>query len=212
MRFPALILGSGGHAKVLVDTLLASGTPILGMLDPSPARLGAELWGVKVIGGDSLIADYAPNSVRLVNGLGSVASTESRRLLFERFKRQDYIFMQVIHPSAIISQHAELEEGAQIMAGAVIQAGSRIGRNVLVNTGALVDHDCVLGDHVHIAPGVTLSGGVQIDGGAHIGTGAILKQGVHVGECSCIGAGSVVIRDVPAGSTVVGVPAKEIAR
>lgn len=208
MSIRIIVLGAGGHAKVLIDSLLASSAVIAGIVDPDPALAGTTILGVPVLGGDDVFGEFPPSEVRLVNGLGSVGLPVKRQQLFERFKELGHSFASVVHPSAVVAPDVEIGEGAQIMAGVVIQPGCRIGANVIINTRASVDHDCVIGDHVHIAPGVTLSGGVVIGKDAHIGTGATLIQGVTIGYGSIIGAGSVVIKDVPTGVTVVGVPGR----
>ncbi|QXE90592.1 acetyltransferase [Geomonas subterranea] len=212
MSDPVLIIGAGGHAKVLVEALLAEGALIAGMLDADPARLGDSVLGVPVIGDDNTAEDFPRDAVRLVNGIGSIGLPEMRRSIFERFSARGYRFATVVHPSAVVASDVELGAGAQIMAGAVLQPGCRIGDNVIINTRASVDHDCTIGDHTHIAPGVTLSGGVTVGSGCHVGTGATVIQGVRIGDGSVIGAGAVVTKDVAAGLTVVGVPAKVVVR
>ena len=212
MSLPVLVLGGGGHAKVLIDALLAASTAIAGIIDPDPLLAGARVLGVPVLGGDTVVKEFSSGEVLLVNGLGSVGLPLRRKRLFEQFKEQGYRFATVIHPSAIISSSVDMEEGVQVMAGAVIQPSCRIGMNTIINTRASVDHDCVVGDHAHVAPGVTLSGGVVIGTACHIGTAAAVVQGVTIGEASVVGAGAVVLKNVPAGTTVVGVPAKVVAR
>jgi UDP-perosamine 4-acetyltransferase len=207
---PVLILGAGGHAKVLINALLASSACISGIVDPDLALVGTEVLGVPVLGGDDIVNKFPPSEIILVNGLGSVGIPAKRRQLFERFKSLGYSFATVIHPSAVVASDVELGEGAQIMAGAVIQPGSRIGCNAIVNTRASVDHDCIIGDHVHIAPGVTLSGGVAVGDSCHIGTAATVIQGIRIGSGSVIGAGALILKDVPPSVTVVGVPAKVV--
>jgi len=209
MNRPCLILGSGGHAKVLIDALRLNHVPLLGLTDTDPESQGTTLLGLEVLGDDVIVSQYAPSEILLVNGLGSIRSNRLRRQLYERFTAAGYQFARVIHPSAVIASSVSLGEGVQIMAGAVIQAGVRLGDNSILNTGGIVDHDCLVGAHVHLAPGVTISGGVRIEDGAHVGTGATLIQGVRVGEGSLIAAGAVVVRDVPPESTVMGVPARE---
>ena len=170
------------------------------------------LLGIAHLGDDDVVFLHPPDQVRLVNGVGSIDSTVLRRTIYERFRERQYIFETVIHPSAIIAPEVHIEDGVQVMAGAVVQPGSRLGANVIINTGARVDHDCLIDAHAHIAPGVTLSGNVHIGKGAHIGTGASIIQGIKVGAASIVGAGAVVVGDVPAGVTVVGVPARSVAR
>ena len=204
LNAPVVVVGGGGHAKVVLDTLLLQGIDIVGISDPALNPLHEEMLGIPSIGGDEAILQLSSDRVWLVNGIGSIASTENRRRIFESFSERGYRFASVIHPSAVISRDAHLEEGVHVMAGATIQPGARIGRNVIVNTRASVDHDCDIGDHVHIAPGATLSGGVTVGEGTHIGTGAATIQSVRIGRGCIVGAGAVVLRDVADGMTIVG--------
>jgi sugar O-acyltransferase (sialic acid O-acetyltransferase NeuD family) len=197
-----VLLGAGGHAKVILDAL--GNADIEGLADMDSTRWGRELLGRTIHGGDDWVLKQPATGVRLVNGVGSVdrESLLRRRAVFEKFHGRGYRFAQVIHPAAIISARALLDEGAQVMAGAVIQAEARIGVNTLVNTCASIDHDCDLGAHVHVAPGAVLSGGVIVAHGVHIGAGAVIKQGVRIGEGALIGAGAIVLRDVSPGATI----------
>jgi len=209
LNYPVIILGAGGHAKVLIDALRVQSAELLGIADADPDKKGQMLLGVPVLGGDDEVMKYPAEKIKLVSGIGSVRVNPLRRKLFEYFKSEGYQFASVTHPSAIIARDVVLSEGVQIMAGAVIQAGCHVGINAIINTGAVVDHDCSIGDHAHIAPGVTLSGGVVVGENAHVGTGATVIQGVRIGRNSLVAAGAVVIHDVAEGATVSGVPAKE---
>jgi sugar O-acyltransferase (sialic acid O-acetyltransferase NeuD family) len=205
---PVIILGGGGHAKVLIDALLLQRRKVLGYIARDKGE--ERILGFSYLGDERMILEWDPKKLKLVNGLGSIRSTSSRKELYDRFRRKGYHFESVVHPSAVIASGVRLEEGVQIMARVVVGPESRLGTNTLVNTGAVVDHDCNIGAHVHIAPGAVLNGNVRIEGRVHVGTGAIIIQGLVIGSNSVIGAGSVVIDDVPEGVTVVGVPAKVI--
>lgn len=211
MSLPVIILGAGGHAKVLIDALLESSAVIAGVLDPDPDLAGACVLGVPVLGNDSIAVEFPPSEVQLVNGLGSVGTPARRRQLYDKFKALGYDFATVVHPSAIVASDVVLGEGAQVMAGSIIQPGSSIGCNCIINTRASIDHDCIVGNHVHIAPGVTLSGGVSVGEATHIGTGAIVIQGISIGVNAVVAAGAVVVKDIPARTKVRGVPAREFA-
>ncbi len=207
---PLIIIGGGGHAKVLIEALRLNGEDILGIVDPSFKAGNYGPYGIKVLGGDEAIFAYGVGSVRIINGVGSLPEYFARKEIFERFSRQGYKFASVIHPSAIIASDVEIGEGVQIMAGVVIQPGCRIGENSIINTNASVDHDCVFGSHVHIAPGATFSGGVSVGRCVHIGTGTTVIQGVKIGEGCVIGAGTVLLKDVAPDTKVLGTYVRKI--
>jgi sugar O-acyltransferase (sialic acid O-acetyltransferase NeuD family) len=204
-----IVVGGGGHAKVLVNALLLQRRTILGFVDLDAAA--APFMGISCLGNDDAISEFSPDNIQLVNGVGSVKFTRPRQVIYEKFVTKNYSFATVTHPGSIVAPDAEIADGVQIMAGAVIQPGCRLGSNTIINTRASLDHDCLIDAHVHIAPGVTLSGGVHIGKGSHIGTGATVIQGIKVGVSSIVAAGAVVIRDVPDGVTVAGVPATSLA-
>lgn len=210
MSIPVIVLGAGGHAKVLIDALLLRSVNVLGIADPKLELTEKKVLGIPLIGNDDSVLQYPVNAVKLVNGLGSVGITTQRQRLFEKFKNLGYAFATVIHPSSVIASDVTVLEGTQILAGTIIQTGSYTGKNTIVNTRVSIDHGCWIGSHVHLAPGVTLSGEVQVGNGVHIGTGATVIQGIRIGKNSLIGAGSLVVKDVPEGSTVIGVPARVV--
>jgi len=212
MSPPLIVLGAGGHAKVLIDALQQTSVPILGIVDRKKEKVGTTILGVPVLGTEDSIEAHAPISVWLVNAVGSAGSMITRRVLYETFKAKGYRFASVIHPSAISAQDVQLAEGVQIMAGAVVQAGCAIGENTIVNTGVNIDHDCAIGSHVHLAPGVILSGDARVGDSSHIGSGATIIQGIRVGKGALIAAGAVVTRDIPAGARALGVPARFVDR
>jgi UDP-perosamine 4-acetyltransferase len=205
---PIIIIGAGGHAKVLIDALQRQSANIIGVTDSNPEKKGENILGVPVIGNDEIIMTYENDFVKLVNAIGRVSRENKREQIFKSFKCKRYKFAHVIHNTAVLSSDVKYSEGVQIMAGSVIQPGCKIGTNSIINTGAIIDHDTFVGAHVHIAPGVTISGGVQISDGSLVGVGATIIQGIKIGANCIVAAGSVVIRDVPDGAIVMGIPAK----
>lgn len=205
-----IVLGTGGHARVVVDALRSAGATILGVV--APLTDAHSIPGLDHLGDDDAVVQFTPDSVLLANGVGSVAPPLQRRALFELFKRRGYQFVTIRHPFSSVARDARLDEGAQIMAGAVVQTGADVGANVIINTRASIDHECRIGDHCHIAPGATLSGSVHIGIGVHVGTGATIIQGMQIGDGAMIGAGAVVVRNVPAHAHVRGVPAREVRK
>ena len=200
----ALVVGAGGHAKVVLATLRALGVPVAGLLDDSPAARGREVLGAGVLGPSALLAEHAGPAVL------AVGSNVARQRLAEAFAGAEWLV--AVHPRAVVHESVRLGEGAVVFAGAVVQPDAVIGRHAVVNTGATVDHDCVLGDYAHVAPGVHLSGGVRVGEGGFLGVGACAAPGVTVGAWGVVGAGAAVVRDLPPGATSVGVPARPLVR
>jgi sugar O-acyltransferase (sialic acid O-acetyltransferase NeuD family) len=199
---PVIVIGGGGHGRVVIEALLRAGAVVAGVIDPDPG-IAARLPGdVAWLGGDDALAALPPTDYVLANGVGGIGEPR-RRQAFERWKQRGYTFVRVLHPTATIAHSGvTMGEGGQVMAGAVIQPDVRIGANAVVNTRASVDHDCILGDHCHIAPGVVLCGAVTIGEDTHIGAGAVVIQGVTIGKSCLIGAGATIRRDVPDGMIV----------
>ena len=204
-----IILGGGGHAKVLIDLIRTLNQyEIAGILDPQ-LEIRSAFVGIPVLGSDDLLPKlYADGIKNTCIAVGSIKADNKRKILFEKAKRIGFTVPSLVHPQAIISENAEINRGAQIMAGAIIQTGSSIGENVVIYSGAIIEHDCQVKSHSHICPGATLSGGCVVGENSFIGAGATVIQGIVIGSDVTVGAGSVVIKDVPDGVTIKGVPAK----
>lgn len=200
-----LILGAGGHAKVVADILRTQSIDILGFLDDDPTIWTSKPMGIPVLGAIETYVDYAPTG--LVFGIGS---NRVRQQIIERLgPGVDSLWINAIHPTASISSTVSLGKGTVLMAQAVINADTQVGDHVIINSAATVDHDCVLGDFCHIAPGSHLAGGVRVGVGALIAIGAVVIPYRSVGDWAIVGAGATVIHDVPAHATVVGTPARQ---
>ena len=209
-----LIIGSGGHAKVLADALLLGDTyETVGFLDRDPARQGMKFLGIEVLGGEELIPKLLAQGVHTaVIGVGGIGDNIPRERVFSKTLAAGFDIVGVVHPSALISAFASVEASAQILAGAHIGPSSSIGRGTIINTGVLVEHDCRVGDFTHIASGAILGGNVTLGAHVHIGSGAVVLQSLSVGDGAIVGSGAVVTRDVPPGDIVVGVPAKRLIK
>jgi len=204
-----LLLGGGGHGRVVLDLLLSIGVKVSGILDPG-LKAGDRIFGVPVVGDDEFLNSVNPAGVLLANGLGANPHVRSRKRIFEDLKTRGFSFYTAGHSSAVIGSECALGEGSQIMAGAVLQNQTRIGVNVVINTCASIDHNCVIGAHVFVAPGAVLSGDTTVGESAFIGAGAVILPGVGIGKNAVIGAGAVVIKSVPDGWIVAGNPAAKI--
>lgn len=200
-----IMLGAGGHAKVLLDLARACGYRVMGVCDPQLVREGQSTWrDVNVLGGDDALMGVDPATVGLINGLGQLVGNHARTAIYDRVAKMGYRFPALVHPTAWIAPSVELSDGVQIMAGAIVQADCRIGKNTVINTGAQVDHDCRIGDHVHIAPGAVLCGAVWIGSGAFVGAGATVLPGLHMEANAVLGAGLTLRHALSHGQVFTG--------
>lgn len=204
-----VLIGGGGHAKVLIEIIKLLGQyNIIGILD-SQFATGTSIAGIPILGKDDLMSNlYATGVKHACIAVGSIKDNSKRRNLYEKVKKIGFQVPVLAHPYSIISKDTIISEGVQVTAGAIIQRGSKIGANTIINTGAVIEHDCVIGKHVHVCPGVVISGDCVIGDGAFIGAGSVVMQGLKIGENSIVGAGAVVVNNVPDNTRVMGVPAK----
>jgi sugar O-acyltransferase (sialic acid O-acetyltransferase NeuD family) len=209
---PVIVLGAGGHAKVVVDLLLKLGRKVVAAVEPTAPAKERTLLGVAVHGED-IVLKYSTTDIDLALGIGMptddpIAGLAARRRAAARFEARGYSFPPLVHPSAVVAADCDIGNGAQVMAGAILQPGCTVGPFAIVNTRASVDHDCVLGEGCHIAPGATLGGNVRVGAETLIGIGAAVLQGVSIGAGALVGGGAMVIANVTDGQRRVGVPAR----
>jgi len=200
-----VVIGAGGHAKVVISALQAAGITVDVALDEDEGKWGSEILNVPVEGPTNLIRKM--ENVAAVIAIGSNSIRKKIALEYSNVR-----WLTVIHPKAYVHESVQIGKGTVVFAGAIIQPYTKIGSHVIINTGATIDHDCEIGDYVHIAPGSHLAGNVKIGEGAFVGIGASIIPGIKIGEWAVIGAGAVVIDDIPPYTTAVGVPAKPISK
>ena len=203
-----IIIGGGGHGRTICDVARAMGRKRNLIADPGLAGSGA-VNNVPVSTEDewALWERYGASADYIV-ALGVQAA---RRNVLLRLMREGAPLATLVHPSAAVSPFAETGSGAVIMPQCVVNANARVGIGAIVNSGATVDHDCELGEGAKISPGATLTGHVRVGAWAQIGANATVLPGVNIGAGAIVGAGAVVTRDVAAGVTVAGVPARPLA-
>lgn len=209
-----LILGGGGHARVVIDGIrMGTGATVDAILDKDSDKWGTELDGVPIWGNDSLIPETRAKGIsHFIVAVGGTGDNAVRKALFDHAAKSGLMPLSVVHPSAVCAHGVVIGRGSFIGPGAILGPGAVIGENVIINSGAIVEHDCQVGDHVHVASAACLSGSVRIGSLAHIGAGAVSLQGIQIGRASVVGAGAVVIHDVADSSRVAGVPATPISR
>jgi sugar O-acyltransferase (sialic acid O-acetyltransferase NeuD family) len=200
---PVVVIGAGGHAKVVISTLQSCGVRVDGVYDDDPRRWGESLLGVPIRGSTAMLKDRSQ-----WQGVIAIGGNQIRERLASELPLR---WITVVHPRACVHTSAQVGAGTVVFAGAVIQPDTVIGRHCVVNTGASVDHDNRIDDFAFIGPGARLAGGVTVGPGAMLGIGAVVIPGRTIGRQAIVGAGAVVIRDLPADIVAVGCPA-EIVR
>lgn len=206
MREEIIVIGSGGHAKVVIELLWAMEqrvTYCVGSVEDAD-----ECMGVPVLKGDEHLELLYKQGYRRT--IVAVGANQTRQRLSERAVGVGYELVNAISPHAIISPSARIGLGVAIMAGAVLNAACAIDDLAIINTGATIDHDCRIGRAAHIAPQCALAGNVTVGAGSFLGVGCKVIPGKRIGQDVTVGAGGVVISDIPDGALAVGVPARVI--
>ena len=200
-----VILGTGGHAKVVIEMLEQVGeVRIAGCTGVLPAQ--TEILGYPILGDDSTLAALLKSGID--HAFIAIGDNALRLKLLKLTRSLGFKLVNAVSPHAVVSPRAIIGEGVAIMSGAVINVDAKIGDCAIVNTGATIDHDCVLGAGCHIGPGVNLAGCVTLREGAFLGVGCCVIPHVSIGAWTVVGAGGVVISDLPEKVLAVGVPAR----
>jgi len=197
-----LLLGAGGHGRVVADAALANGWRNVWASDRDPERcMGELISGIKLMALSSMTS-----KMRVHVSIGDNSARERESSGWDEVR-----LVSVVHPGALVSRIAEIGSGCFIAAGAVVAPCAQLGRGVIVNHGAVVDHDAVVGAFSHIAPGACLGGGAHVGERVLVGALAVVLPGVRVAGDSIIGAGAVVVSSIEVKGTFVGVPARRMA-
>jgi sugar O-acyltransferase (sialic acid O-acetyltransferase NeuD family) len=204
------LLGGGGHALVVADSVLSACHSIAGFFDDAdqPAVSTSQLSGVT---SPARLGDLENLSARSLAGkpwIICLGDLQQRRSLIDRMYAAEEDAACVVHPRAIVSGQAVVGGGVFVGPGAVVNARAKILDHAIINSGAIIEHDCLIAENVHIAPGVVLGGNVSVGNDSLVGLGARVLPGVTIGRGCVVGAGSVVIRDVQDGAMVFGCPSQ----
>jgi sugar O-acyltransferase (sialic acid O-acetyltransferase NeuD family) len=209
LKKPLVIVGAGGHAKILLDIASKSAEfEVVGVVskedDPQD-----DIMGFKIYKGDNYLLEFKNKGVSSVAiGIGGYTNNNLRKEMYYRLKELGFEIANLIDPTAIISKTVKMGEGVVIFAGVIINTEVVIGNNVIIATGSTIDHETIIEDHVLVSAGVTVGAGDVIQEGALLALGSNVISRINIGMNSLIGAGAVVVNDIENNAKVFGVPAK----
>lgn len=202
-----VIVGAGGHGKVVLDVLLAEGKfrPV-GFVDNNPTLLDSYVGGLPVLGPINALPRLRRQKIR--KAIVAIGENETRLEQAAKLREEGFDLVTAVHPTAFVSPRAVLGGGVVVGPKAAVVTEARVGDLAIVNTSAVIEHECDVGEGAHVAPGAVIAGRVRVGRGAFVGIGANVIQCLRIGEFAVVGAGAVVIDDVADRVTVVGVPAR----
>lgn len=203
-----IIIGAGGHAKVIADIIEKSNDIVYGFLDDNKDIGETIIKNYSIIGKVSECQGLQDNNKNLYFVI-AIGDNYTRKNIYEKYNLNYYT---AIHPSSNIGIDVEIKEGTVVMANVCINSNAKIGKNCIINTGSIVEHDNIIEDYVHISPNATLCGTVKVGAYTHIGSGAIVKNNTKITKDCIIGAGAVVVKNIEEKGTYVGVPARKMSK
>ncbi len=196
-----VIIGAGGHGRVIADIADKIGYKDIAFLDDN---IIDSFMGFPIIGKSNEIEKIADGETDFVIGIGN---NLTRKIIAQRY---DVNWVSLIHPSAQIGLNVSIGAGTVVMACAVVNSCATVGIHCILNTGAIIEHDNIIDDYVHISPRVALGGTVRIGSCTHVGLGASVKNNVEICENCTIGVGAVVVKNIKEPSTYIGLPVKKL--
>jgi sugar O-acyltransferase (sialic acid O-acetyltransferase NeuD family) len=209
-----VIVGAGGLGREVLATVRACNAVekewnVLGFLDSDQNLARTEVGGVPVLGGDDWCRKNSDESVRFICAIGN---PHARSKTVEKLLAMNCEFASVLHPNVQVPESVKVGVGIVIMAGTQFTTDATIGSHVVVYLNCSITHDVRIGDFCLIASGCNLSGGSILETGVELGTGVSILPRLRIGAWTIIGAGSVVINDIPANCTAVGTPCRVIGQ
>ena len=202
-----IVIGSGGHARIIIDIAESLGYGIRGIIDINFNNQKENILDYPVLGNFNIIKKCDPKEDCVIIAIGD---QYERAKYYKKARSLGFSILSLIHPSTIISKHVKIGKGVIINAGVIINVNSVIGDNTIINTGAIIDHEVTIGNHSHICPGAKLAGRVSIGKYCMVGIGSCIIDNIKIGNNVKVGAGSIIINNVVSNSTFVGVPGKRI--
>lgn len=204
-----VVVGAGGHAKVVIDILEAQGIyEIIGVSDAKPSE-GRKYLGYDILGGDEVLPGLLKEGVtNLAMGVGGFKDNCLRKKLFTHFKTLGFQFPPIIHPSAIVAQSCSIGEASVIFPGVVLNTEVEIGANTIIATGSSIDHESIIADHILVSAGVTIGAKVNVGSESLLALGSKIVSEVNIAQNTLVGAGAVVTQSLNEKGTYIGCPAK----
>ena len=196
-----VIIGAGGHAKVIADIIEKSGDTVYGFLDDNKE---AKLYGYKYYGNIAECDKIAKENIDIYFII-AIGNNNIRKQISNTYNLN---YCTLIHPSAVIGANVVIGKGTAVMANVVINPSTTIGSHCILNTGCIIEHDNKIDDYVHISPNATLGGTVNVGECTHIAIGATVINNINIVEGCTIGAGAVVVKDIIEKGNYIGIPAK----
>lgn len=207
-----VVLGGGGHAKVLISIL--NKLKCFSLIGYTDIEHKGDVLGVGYLGCDDklkeIIADYPGCAAAIGLGMNNIADAVKRRGMYTFLKELGYEVPAIVSPTAIVNEDVDIADGTVVMDGVVINSGTKIHECAILNTGCSVDHDCQLAEFAHVGPGATLCGGVKIGNNSLIGAGSTINPLITISAECVIGSGSVVVKDCTEPGTYAGVPVRKL--
>ena len=204
-KYSIAIIGYSGHSFVVLDAAKLMGLDVEYYCERNQVSFNP--FEINYLGDEGSESFKWDNVDSFILGIGD-NSIRQKVANFILSKNKE--ILNVIHPSAIISNIATFGVGNFIAASVIVNALAKIADNCILNTGCIVEHECSIESGAHIAPGTVLAGNVTVGKNSFIGANTVVKQGVKIGDGVTIGAGSVVIKDIPDNEIWVGNPAKKL--